>query len=550
VASSVPEPLPRAQRISRDGVPLMDGARARVQSQYIAAAARRVGSSVAQPVATGGDRGYRSTSMGLRLRLILILTVPLVLVLGGYGFFRVWVERAELLEQERRNVAFTTKAVQIAVENALRDRNVKDIQRLVSELVQAQEQIDRIRIFDREMKPTLISNSLGIGEEVPAEALRRVIESGVADGFYRHRGRTPVLYYVAPIRRSNNQVWGAIEIVRLASAVEEKVRAATRDVWLRLAVLLVSIAGLTAVVLQRQVLQPLTQVMEGIRRLGEGRPAPALPIDRRDELGRLALAFNEMAQRLEAARLRLLAETERAVDLERQLRQAETLTVAGKLASGVAHEVGTPLNIISGRAELLLTTLPATDPRREDAQVIVTQIDRIAANIRSLLELVQPQAPEIQPVALSCVVAQLLPLMTHAVGRRGITLNASVSDDLPKVLADPAQLQQVLINVLMNALDATPAGGRVRLTAAHAAMAGRSGVAITINDTGSGIAADVLPRVFDAFFTTKPRGQGTGLGLAICRDIMKEHGGTIRIESRAEGGTTVEVWLPEEAPAA
>jgi signal transduction histidine kinase len=257
-----------------------------------------------------------------------------------------------------------------------------------------------------------------------------------------------------------------------------------------------------------------------------------------------------MAQRLEAARRRLLGETERAVELERQLRQAETLTVAGKLASSVAHEVGTPLNIISGRAELLLASLPPTDPRREDLCVIVARIDRISANIRSLLELVRPQKAEVQPTALPSVVDQVLPLMTPIARRRGITLSASVPADLPKLLADPDQLQQVLINVLMNAFDATPAGGRVDLTADRQQREDRPGVIVHVHDTGPGIPAEHLPRVFEQFFTTKPPGQGTGLGLAICRDIVKEHGGAIWIDSPAEGGTTVDIWLPEATSAA
>jgi hypothetical protein len=144
--------------------------------------------------ATGRNRGYRPTSMGLRLRLILVLTVPLVLVLGVYGLLRVRAERAELLEEDRRNIAFTTKAIQIAVENSLRDGRITDIQRLLSELLEAQEPIDRIRIFDREMRAALVSNSPGIDEVIPADGLRRVMEFGVSEWFYRHRERHSVLY--------------------------------------------------------------------------------------------------------------------------------------------------------------------------------------------------------------------------------------------------------------------------------------------------------------------------------------------------------------------
>ena len=119
---------------------------------------------------------------------------------------------------------------------------------------------------------------------------------------------------------------------------------------------------------------------------------------RRDELGEVAEAYNRMAEQLEGAQQRLLLESDRAVDLEQQLRRAETLAVAGKLTSGIAHEVGTPLNIISGRAEILLRSLPPDHPGRPDLEVIVAQTDRISAIIRSLLDTVRQQKPEIQPV--------------------------------------------------------------------------------------------------------------------------------------------------------
>lgn len=482
--------------------------------------------------------------MGLRFRLILVLMVPLVLVIGVYGLLRVRQEQADLLQENRRNMALTAKALQIAVENALRDRQISDVKRLLSEMVEDQELIDRIRLFDRALRPTLVSNPLVIGEDIPAETLRRVMETGRSEGFYQRRGKQPALFYLVPLRKRNGEIQGAMEIIQLASAVEQRVQAATWDVWLRLGVLIAVVAILTGLMLQRHVLSPLSGLMRGIQSVGQGVPGPPLPIERRDELGRVAEAFNEMAHQLEAARLRLLAETERTLDLEQQLRQAETLAVAGKLASGLAHEVGTPLNIVSGRAEFLLQSLSPGDPRRQDLLGIIGQIDRMSGIIRSLLDMVRPQKPEIRPTGLAAVLERLLPLLQHTARRRGVRLSAAVPSDLPPVLADPNQLQQVLINLLMNALEATPAGGRVGISPARGQRDGRPGVTLSVTDTGPGIPADVLPRVFEPFFTTKPAGQGTGLGLAICRDIIREHGGEILAESSPGTGTTFTVWLP------
>jgi hypothetical protein len=141
-----------------------------------------------------------SGRMGLRLRLILVLMIPLILVIGVYGLVRVRTEHTELLDENQRNMALTAKAIQIAVENALRDRQISDVRRLLSETVAGQEQIDRIRLFSYDLKPALVSNPLSIGEEVPVDALRRVIAAGRPEAFYQRRGTQPVLYYLVPLR--------------------------------------------------------------------------------------------------------------------------------------------------------------------------------------------------------------------------------------------------------------------------------------------------------------------------------------------------------------
>jgi signal transduction histidine kinase len=257
-----------------------------------------------------------------------------------------------------------------------------------------------------------------------------------------------------------------------------------------------------------------------------------------------------MVEQLEAAQGRLAEESEHARDLEQHLRRAETLAVAGKLTSALAHEVGTPLNVITGRAEMALRLLPSDHPAREELGVVVTQTDRITGIIRSILDAMRGQKPEMQRLALAPLVNRLAPLAAYDSRRRGVAFQASVPDDLPTVNADAGQLGQVFLNLIVNALDATPAGGRVAVEARQAARGDRTGVLIEVSDTGIGIPAEAVSRVFDAFFTTKPAGRGTGLGLAISRDIVRDHGGAIDVRSCEGEGTTVCVWLPEaETPA-
>ena len=287
--------------------------------------------------------------MGLRERVILIVTIPALLGMGVHGGIRVVQERAQVIEEEKQRLLLTARAVQVAVENALRDRQFSDVQRLVSQMVDRQEAIDGIRLFDRDLAVTFVSSPGAIGKAVPTDALRRVMTTGEPEPFYERKGTQSVISVVAPLQpRARSGVEGAIEIVRLAVGLDRQQQAAIADVLTRLGLVLVATIGITGLALQRQVLRPLARLTDGIQRLGRGEATATLPVDRGDELGKVAQEFNQMAERLADARRRLVAETERALDLEQRARQAATLAVAGKLAAGLAHEVGMPLNIISG----------------------------------------------------------------------------------------------------------------------------------------------------------------------------------------------------------
>ena len=488
--------------------------------------------------------------MGLRLRLILIVLLPALLALGAHGFIRVRQEEAQLLEEDQRKMALATRAIQIAVENALRDRQITDVKRLLSEMAGHEQEIERIRLFDRTLTPTLSSDPENRNAPAPTALLRRAMQSGAPVAEYARVGPRQVLTYVVPLRGRQGAIDGAMEVQHVAAGIRARIRAAANDVWLRMAIILVVIVSISAAAMQREVLRPLSLLLAGIRRLERGEAGPPIPIARRDELGEAAHAFNEMAAQLEAARLRLMAESERTLELEQQLRQAETLAVAGKLASAIAHEVGTPLNIISGRAEFILKTAELDAAARKDLETIVGQIERISGIIRSLLDTVRPRDPEIRVTSLRTVLDRALPLLRHPARRRQVTLQTHVPDDLPLMSADAGQLQQVLINLILNAIDATPVGGEVEVAAHHAIVRDRSGVAVSVHDTGPGISAELLPRVFEPFFTTKPAGRGSGLGLAICRDIVKAHGGELRVESGAGRGTTFTAWIPGAADGA
>jgi signal transduction histidine kinase len=229
--------------------------------------------------------------------------------------------------------------------------------------------------------------------------------------------------------------------------------------------------------------------------------------------------------------------------LENQLVRAEKLITVGVLSAGIAHEIGSPLAVIRGRAEQVLR-VQSDGARAEDLRVIIKHIDNITSTIRQVLDFSRRQPIEQQAVSMEAVVERTRALLAWKLEARGLELGVELEDGLPQVAADPDQLQQVLVNLVLNACDASEEGDPVRLTARRA----RQGlVRMEIVDHGCGIAPEHMNAVFDPFFTTKKRGEGTGLGLPIAASIVRNHGGDINLASSPGKGTTVTVIWPAAA---
>jgi signal transduction histidine kinase len=236
--------------------------------------------------------------------------------------------------------------------------------------------------------------------------------------------------------------------------------------------------------------------------------------------------------------------------LEDQLLRAEKLATVGVLAAGVAHEIGTPLGIIRGHAEYMLQKVGGVEhPQGRGLNAIVTQIDRVSRIIRQLLDLSRLQPARARAVSLATVVRGLQELLHVEAERRRLRLELDVPERLPALAADADQLQQVLLNLTLNACDACGAGGHVRLSAAETVEDGEAAgmVEIRLQDDGRGIAPEHLHQVFDPFFTTKKRGQGTGLGLTVVAQIVRNHGGRVEVDSEPGRGTLVTLRWPVAA---
>ena len=258
----------------------------------------------------------------------------------------------------------------------------------------------------------------------------------------------------------------------------------------------------------------------------------------------LVLAFGGLALRNQ--RKQMLLSQELAIaslqsERDERLVRADKLATMGALATGIAHEVSTPLGVIVGRAEQLLAKLGGDERSRRAALAIAQQAERIGGIVRGFLALARGDAPQMDQVDPRALAEVSLSLVEHRFDKAGIQLSMSSADELPRVACEPRLMEQVLVNLLLNACDACESGGHVELRL----IAEGQSVAFVVTDDGSGISSDAAARVMEPFFTTKPAGEGSGLGLAIANELVKHHRGTLTVAARqGQRGTRACVELP------
>ena len=303
----------------------------------------------------------------------------------------------------------------------------------------------------------------------------------------------------------------------------------------------VAICGVVIVVLVTTIQRPMVELQEQMERVGEGDLTASVGFAKRnDEIGDLGRNFNLMVQQLRESR-------EEIEHLHRtQMSRAEHFATLGELATGLAHEIRNPLAGIAGVIEIVGRDLPASSPAKavvKDVREEIAQINRI---LTDLLGTARPRASEMRPSDLNTTVEHAVMLARQQVLSKPIKIEFTPAADLLEADHDSDQIHQVLLNLLLNSVQAIEGTGVVRV--AVFTKAGGDDAVVTVSDTGRGIPPEHLPNIFRPFYTTK--GNGTGLGLSLARRIVEEHHGRIDVESSSGKGTTFSVTLPMRQPAA
>jgi two-component system, NtrC family, sensor kinase len=340
----------------------------------------------------------------------------------------------------------------------------------------------------------------------------------------------------------------------------------TRSLVLQNLVLMLASLAVVALVIHifflRSVRAPMKEMVRVMEAAEGGELSVRAGVASRDETGQLAAHLNRMLVRIENFNAELARQVEAATaelerrneelgrineelfDTQRNLARSERLAVAGQLAASLAHEIGTPLNSISGHVQLLARRPTGDQVADRRLKIIDSQIDTIVRSVKQLLSWTRKFELRMGAVNLPHIVEESVLLSSPSLEHRGIKVKTEIPHGFPEIIADGGYLQQVVLNLINNSMDAMPRGGELRLRLRHPANGEAREVAIEIEDTGEGIPPETLARIFEPMFTTKRMGTGAGLGLAICDQIVRQHGGMIRAQSRVKHGTVFTINLP------
>jgi len=276
--------------------------------------------------------------------------------------------------------------------------------------------------------------------------------------------------------------------------------------------------------LSHSIIKPINQLVRATEQIGGGALQYKIDIDSKDEVGKLAKSFNKMTHNLEGSQKRLV--------------HSEKMASLGRLAAGVAHEINTPLTNISTSAQILMRKMDDSDPKMERLKVVEENVNLATNIVKGLLEFSRQPKPKFEELNVNDLLIRTLKMLKYQIIK--VEVIKDTDPDLPMIFGDSGQLQQVFINLIVNACQAMPKGGKLTISTKRR----DDFIEIAVKDTGPGITKENMDKIFDPFFTTREYGEGTGLGLSISHGIIERHNGRIEAKSKIGGGTTFIIELP------
>ena len=480
----------------------------------------------------------------LRTKFILILNLLVVLLVVTAALLAEMQQRNAIIEEVKKRAIILARSLADASTNSLVTYNYVGVEQSLAIAIKSPDVVYAM-VLDKEGNIAASSVREALSRGILLEN-KEAVPTG-ADPLIRQRqipgSRAETVYDVSvPVMvEGSDQRWG---MVRLGISLEgmQKQIARTRRLISVFGLMAVLIASVSSILLARRITNPLQALTRGVAAVGQGDLTQRINIETKDELGELARAFNEMTQQLGRVR-----------ELEDRLRRADRLAALGTMAAGIAHDIRNPLTSILIFSQLMSLHYDDSDVREKFNRVVPRELERVQTVIEDMMELARPASVHREPASLNDILSQVLELFESQVNPQGIKISTEYELDLPFCMADRKRLHRCFSNLVSNAFQAMSSGGEltVRTRRIPAMIFPDTGlpdprpepaIQITIADTGQGISADRLSRIFDPFYTTKEK--GLGLGMAIAHRIVEDHRGTIDVQSKVGVGSTFTVCIP------
>lgn len=486
--------------------------------------------------------------MKLTLKIILLFLVVSCGLIGFSGYLSVQREIAFFEEEMTARHGRLVAAVKPMLMDAWRSTGRGGLLRFVAN-IEGDEQQVRIRWVWLDETADVVTSPV-----VPRASLSNIPVGHLTS--VRVRATTGAGLYCSyfPFELGDGRR-GALEMAESLDRRDQYTLSTIQRTAALLVALLLAAVLLVAVIGLRLIGRPLQALLLKTQQIADGDLRTPVIVDGSDELATLATALNAMSEKLDLSQQTVLKESAQRIEAIEQLRHDDRLKTVGRLAAGVAHELGTPLNVVSGRAGLIIGGKLSSDHVLQSAQTIKAEATRMTDIVQQLLNFSRRSPPNRSFCNLNSVIDQTVSLMDPIVQKRDAHVQVATNPTTEfKLNADAAQIQQVMSNLLMNAVLSKESGVHVQIfselcTATHPESLNDKplrAVRISVIDDGSGIAEKDLPHIFEPFYTTRDVGQGTGLGLSIAHGIVAEHGGWMSVKSAIEKGTTFSVYLPLE----
>jgi two-component system NtrC family sensor kinase len=488
--------------------------------------------------------------MRLVLKLTLALVAAMCAVLGVHAYLQVTRELELIRSDMRRNQYAMGRAFAVAVRQLWREAGEERAVELVDRL---NEREKRVRV-----RWVWLDGPAGDpqGPRLPATPLGALRRGREIIGVEHQDGTAHRLYSYIPLAIESAR-GAALELSESLKPEKRFIRTTITAAVVSVTVL-VTLSGVIAMLIGTWFVgRPMRQLIDKARRVGAGDLASVVELRQHDEIGDLAAELNTMSRRLDQTGKQLEGEIAARIAALEQLRHADRLATVGKLASGIAHELGTPLNVVAGRAKMITAGEVRGNEAIDNARIIVEQSQRMTAIIRQLLDFARRRSPQKTRTDLVNITQQVIALLAPMANKRNVTIGFEGGGAPVVAEVDGAQLQQALTNLIVNGMQAMPQGGRLmlRLGVEHPQRPADHGgppgeyLRIDVEDEGEGIPASAVDHVFEPFYTTKGVGEGTGLGLSVAYGIVQEHGGWIAVHSQVGHGSCFSIYLPHGVPA-